>query len=81
MKRRIPEKLVIQTIFGPEVATKKCNCCGKTKYAHEFYCETPSKVGKFQRVGEQVRNQCIDCWSIYQGRVWIKKYITTGRFE
>lgn len=75
MPRRISEALIIQTLFGPEVATKQCNCCGKIKYVHEFYCETPSKVNKQKRDGEQVRNQCIDCWAIHRGSVWRKKYM------
>lgn len=72
--RKIPDPIVIQTLFGPEIATKRCNACCKTKFVHEFYCETPSKLGKFKRHGEQVRNQCIDCWSKYQGRVWLIDY-------
>jgi len=72
--RKIPDPIVIQTLFGPEIATKRCNACRETKFAHEFYCETPSKLGKFKRHGEQVRNQCIDCWSKYQGRVWLINY-------
>lgn len=80
MNRRIPNPLIIQTIFGPEIATKKCNCCGEEKYLHEFYCETPNKVSKLKRVGEQVRNQCIDCWTVFKGRTWVKKMIKVGRF-
>lgn len=74
MRRRIPDPLVIQTIFGPELAKKPCNCCGEVKYFHEFYCETESKLNKFKRLGEQVRNQCIECWAKFQGRTWRKKY-------
>ena len=79
MKRRIPDPLIIQTIFGPEVATKKCNCCEEEKYVHEFYCVSESKLNKFKRMGEQVREQCISCWSKYQGRVWLPIYLKTGK--
>lgn len=73
MSRRIPDPLIIQTIFGPEVATQSCNCCGEVKYIHEFYCETPSKLKKFKRYGEQVRHQCIECWAYFQGRTFLNK--------
>ena len=72
--RKIPDPLVVQTLFGPEVATKTCNACREEKFVHQFYCETPTKLNKFKRYGEQVRNQCIDCWSIYQGRTWLLNY-------
>jgi len=74
MHRRIPDPLVIQTLFGPEIATKTCNTCKEEKFVHEFYCETFTKLNKFSRLGEQVRNQCIDCWKVFQGRTWLLEY-------
>ena len=35
--RKIPDPLVVQTLFGPEVATKTCNACGEEKFVHQFY--------------------------------------------
>lgn len=74
MERKIPDPLIIQTLFGPQLAMKTCNACREEKPIHKFYCETPSKLGKHKRYGEQVRNQCIECWAEFQGRVWPLQY-------
>jgi hypothetical protein len=66
---------VVQTIFGPQIATKICNACNKEKSYDEYYVETFSKKKKTVRYGEQVRNQCIDCWSKYKGSTWMLQYI------
>ena len=63
MKRQLPNAIVISTLFGEEIATKKCNTCDQTKYKHEFYIESSSK----RKNKEQVRNQCIDCWDRFKG--------------
>jgi hypothetical protein len=63
MFRQIPGGLIISTLFGDEVATKKCNTCYEVKYKHEFYIESVSK----RRNAEQVRNQCIECWDRFKG--------------
>jgi len=68
-------ELIIQTIFGPKVAKKVCNACKKEKSYDEYYVESFSKKRKKARYGEQVRNQCIDCWSKYQGRIWMLEFI------
>ena len=68
MNRKVPQEIVIQTLFGPEVATKKCDTCHEEKYLHEFYCESTSKTKKFAGVHDQVRKQCIVCWSARHGR-------------
>lgn len=68
MNRKIPQEVVIQTLFGPAIATKHCNTCGVEKYIHEFYCESSSKKRKIPTVSNQVRDQCIDCWTELQGR-------------
>ena len=74
MNRKIPKEIIVQTLFGPDIAVKKCNFCNEEKYLHQFYCESESKKSKFQTIEGQVRNQCIDCWSSFQGRTYPLQY-------
>lgn len=69
MNRQIPEEVIVQTLFGPAVATKFCNTCKSEKYIHEFYCESKSKRNKMQTIINQVRDQCILCWNTHKGKV------------
>ncbi len=71
MQRQIPDGLVISTLFGLEVSTNVCNTCRKTKYKHEFYLASSSK----RKNKEQIRNQCIDCWSRFKGDAEWGRYI------
>ena len=75
MKRKIPTNIVKNTIFGLEIAKKICNTCNKEKEIIHFYCESKRRTRKTTRHGEQVRNQCIECWSILKGRPWRNEYI------
>lgn len=55
--------LVINTLFGPVLATQKCNTCGELKLVTEFHIESASK----RRHNEQRRKQCKDCWYRFNG--------------
>ena len=68
MNRKLPEEVVVQTLFGPAVATKICNTCKIEKFIHEYYCESVSKRKKIPTISSQVRDQCIDCWIIFSGK-------------
>jgi hypothetical protein len=59
MNRQIPEEVVIETLFGPAIATKFCNTCKNEKYIHEFYCESKSKRSNEEEVAEQSDFQTI----------------------
>lgn len=63
MKRQLPSAIIISTLFGEEIATKKCNTCDTVKYKHEFYIESSTR----RKSNEQVRNQCIECWDRFKG--------------
>lgn len=71
--RKYPTELIIQTLFGPAIPEEQCNTCLEFKTRNKFYNETPGKMSKRKRPGQQVRAQCIDCWKKYQGRTWLKK--------
>jgi len=69
MNRKLPEEVVIQTLFGPAVANKICNTCKIEKFIHEYFCESVSKRKKIPTISSQVRNQCKDCYNIFKGKI------------
>jgi len=62
-KKIDPAGLVINTLFGVELATKKCNTCDKEKLVTEFHLESASK----RKHNEQRREQCKECWYRFNG--------------
>ena len=60
-----PAGLVINTLFGPALATQKCNTCDELKLKTEFHIESISK----RKHNEQRRCQCKDCWYDFNGDV------------
>ena len=58
-----PTGLVINTLFGPALATKQCNTCDKDKVIIEFHLASVSR----RRHNEQRRAQCKDCWYRFNG--------------
>jgi len=65
---KLPDEIVVQTLYGPEIAMKTCNTCAQTKDLLQFYPESISKRGKVPSTLGQVRDQCIECWLKYKGK-------------
>lgn len=55
--------LIINTLFGPALATQQCNTCDEVKIKCEFHIESVSK----RKHNEQRRRQCKDCWYQFNG--------------
>ena len=34
---KLPDEIVVQTLYGPEIAMKTCNTCAQTKDLLQFY--------------------------------------------
>lgn len=60
MKAKVAPKVIVQTLFGPEEVTYKCNTCDKTLTVEHFYVSSENP--------ERVRTQCKYCWSKHNGR-------------
>ena len=73
-KKIDPAGLIINTLFGPALATKQCNTCDEEKLVTEFHIESASK----RKHNEQRRDQCKDCWYRFNGDAkhgrWILSY-------
>jgi hypothetical protein len=65
--------LIINTLFGPALASQKCNTCSETKLVTEFHMESFSK----RKHNEQRRKQCKDCWYRFNGASGFGSYILT----
>ena len=67
-----PAGLVINTLFGPALATKICNTCEEEKLVTEFHIESAST----RKHNEQRRCQCKDCWYRFNGdKRWGRKVL------
>lgn len=66
VRRKLPSNLKISTLFGEQINTKRCQCCGQTKFVSEFYLESASK----RKYPDQVRNHCVVCWGVTKGKVY-----------
>lgn len=60
MTARVAPKIIIQTLFGPEEKTYKCNNCCKEFTVEHFYVSSSNEY--------RPRTQCKDCWKIHNGR-------------
>jgi len=63
--------LVINTLFGPALATQKCNTCSGQKLVTEYHIESSSR----RKHNEQRRKQCKECWYRFNGDSEFGRYI------
>lgn len=62
-KKLNPNGLVINTLFGPALATMLCNTCDEEKLVTEFHIQSSST----RKNDRQRRKQCKDCWYQFNG--------------
>jgi hypothetical protein len=70
-KQLNPAGLIINTLFGPALATKVCNTCNEEKLVTEFHLESSTT----RRHNEQRRKQCKDCWYRFNGDSDFGRYV------
>lgn len=64
--REVPKEKLVNTVFlTKEVKTKYCPCCKQHLPVVDFYLESESK----RKHNDQLRNMCVRCWDIYEGRL------------
>lgn len=70
MTARVAPKIIIQTLFGPEEKTYRCNTCDKEFTVEHFYVSSSNEY--------RPRTQCKHCWNIYNGR---SRFSNVAMFE